>query len=140
MGDGCIRGPFGAFEGEWVDLCSVRVQWVGQDELLQVTTGCLDFVGNNQPLAHLSQEGDEEMEERGEATKGGAGRSLVAPRDGWQSVTPPNVVGNDISPSQAVLSEVEWEQTSHPAFYKKPRSHFSLGWRWLPPCPSAHIN
>lgn len=55
MGDGCIRGPFGAFEGEWVDLCSVRVQWVGQDELLQVTTGCLDFVGDNQPLAHLSQ-------------------------------------------------------------------------------------
>lgn len=75
------------------------------------------------------EEGDEEMEERGEATKEGAGRSLVAPRDGWQSVTPPNVVGSDISPSQAVLSEVEWEQTSHPAFYKKPRSHFSLGWR-----------
>lgn len=38
---------------------------------------------------------------------------------GWQNMTPPNVVGSDISLCQAVLSEVEWEQTSHPASYKQ---------------------
>lgn len=38
---------------------------------------------------------------------------------GGQNVTPPNVVGSDIALCQAVLSEVEWEQTSHPASYKQ---------------------
>lgn len=59
---------------------------------------------------------------------------------GWQSVIPPNMVGSDIFLCRAVLSEVEWEQTSHPASYKQSCPHFSLGWRWSPPCPSAHIN
>lgn len=59
---------------------------------------------------------------------------------GWQSVTPPNVVGSDISLCQAVLSKVEWEQTSHPASCKQSCPHFSSEWRWPPPCPSAHIN
>lgn len=52
---GASEVAFGASEGEWADLRCVREQWVRQDELLQVATECLDFVGENQPLAHLSQ-------------------------------------------------------------------------------------
>lgn len=84
MGDGCIRGAFRAFEGEWADLRSVRVQWVVRDELLQVTTGCLDFVGENQPMAHLSQRNGMKRWRRGGGHKGGC-REKLGGTQGWMA-------------------------------------------------------